>query len=164
MKAAGCRAWLWTGLESFLPLSHCKITNTFALTTSSTQHRTGCATSSCLETAFPVLNGSKHAQETDTDLSPAFSSTVSTGIIHPKQELGAGFTNLRSAPSIQGETRRCAGRRRITGMKCYRYFKPEGGESAVKLYGKPAQTSWGQELPAEPPARAALSAAPGPEH
>lgn len=85
-------------------------------------------------------------------------------VIHPKQELRDGFTNLCSVPSIQGETQCRTGQRRITGMKRYRRFNPWGGESSAKLYGKPAQTSRGQELPAELPARAALSAAPGPEH
>lgn len=133
-------------MNAFFSISHSKITNTSALTTSSTQDRTGCATSLCLEKPFPVPNGSKHSQERDTDLSPAFSSTVSTGVIHPKQKLGAGFTNLCSAPSIQREMQRCTGQRRITGMKRYRHFNPWGGESVVKLYRKPAQTSRGQEL------------------
>lgn len=111
-----------------------------------------------------TLPSAKTHSRRDIDLSPAVSSTVSMGLIHPKQDLSAGFTNLCSVLSIQGEMQCCAAHRRIMGMKRKWCFKPEGGESAVKLHGKPAQTSRGEELPGDPLARAALSAAPGSEH
>lgn len=140
VKAAGCRAWLWAGLESFFPLPQCEITNTFALTSSSTQHWTGSATSLCLQPAFlghsRVSSFLQHCQHRN----------------HP-QELCAALTNLCFVLPHRAKGEAAS---RIISMKHCRHFGPQGRESAGKLCGKPAQSWWGQELPAEPPASPAL--------
>ncbi|XP_062458129.1 uncharacterized protein LOC134155222 [Pezoporus occidentalis] len=132
VKALGCKAQLWAGLESS-SLCQCKVTNTFDLTTSSTQDWTGYPTGSGLGQVSQCQMEANMLRK-DGDLSPAFSSTVSMGVIHPKQQISAGLTNLCSVPFLWGRIQCCAGRRRITGIKCYWHFKPQAGEEHLQSF------------------------------